>query len=321
MESADSDQEDVDQEIVMMQILRDEMPEVKDHEMIESSGETILMVKRLKRLQHIVLSDEEKHLKTDLAQANKLLEEAMTESPEVGVPPKTDTAARLLLKASVMGSRAAEGLCYLFGIGQKDDKEKAMETFSEAANMGNRIAQAYLGYSYHQSRPEKTNHEKKAVKWYMKAADQGHTFSERWIGWVYQQGFCKDHEKSIQIALKYYERASAKGDGYSTFQLGQIYECGQGLKPSPSRALEYYKRGEAFGDPSCMAQIGILYRDGYGVEEDRQRAVLQFWRAADAGHRDVADFLFESEWREDVTNFFKELHTVCKLSVHVFSSV
>eukprot|EP00470_Lotharella_oceanica_P004411 CAMPEP_0170176898 /NCGR_PEP_ID=MMETSP0040_2-20121228/9658_1 /TAXON_ID=641309 /ORGANISM="Lotharella oceanica, Strain CCMP622" /LENGTH=164 /DNA_ID=CAMNT_0010419351 /DNA_START=12 /DNA_END=506 /DNA_ORIENTATION=+ len=163
------------------------------------------MVKRLKRLQHIVLAEEEgKLVKKDLAGANKLLEEAMTESPEVGVPPKTDKAVRLLLKASAMGSRAAEGLCFLFGIGRQSDDTKAVAIFAEAAKAGNRIAQAYLGYSYHKGLQAMTNLEpsvETALKWYTKAADQGHTFAERWVGWAYHQDFGQGHENSVQLAV------------------------------------------------------------------------------------------------------------------------
>lgn len=51
-------------------------------------------------------------------------------------------------------------------------------------------------------------------------------------------------------------------------KLGDIYQYGYGVKPSPEKAFGYYQAGAAGRDAYSMFRLGVAYEEGAGTQED-----------------------------------------------------
>ena len=69
----------------------------------------------------------------------------------------------------------------------------------------------------------------------------------RRIGWL--------SGRETDSAKEYYEKAIAKGNGYSCNRLGGMYENGQGVAIDRIKALELYRHGYSLADAPCAVSL------------------------------------------------------------------
>ncbi len=60
-------------------------------------------------------------------------------------------------------------------------------------------------------------------------------------------------------ALEWYEQAAEKGDANSMYNLGWMYENGEGTDVNSPKAMEWYRKAIAKGHTDAMLALGIIY--------------------------------------------------------------
>lgn len=113
-------------------------------------------------------------------------------------------------------------------------------------------------------------------------ADQGYAPAQFNIGFMYDVG--EGVAKSDQEARKWYLRAADQGDIYAQFNLALLHLTGRGVPQNDQEALKWYRKAAEGGHDEAQRSLGVLYRSGRAVPRDDQEAFKWFRRAADQGN-------------------------------------
>jgi len=84
-------------------------------------------------------------------------------------------------------------------------------------------------------------------------------------------------------ALKIYRALAAEGLAPAQFNLGVMYDFGQGVAKDPVEAVRWYRAAAAQGHGGAQFNLGGMYFDGHGVAQDHLRSYVWFTLAAAAG--------------------------------------
>lgn len=83
-------------------------------------------------------------------------------------------------------------------------------------------------------------------------------------------------------ALKWFKRASKNGDVRSLYNIGLMYEKGNGVDKNISTAHDYYVKAAKKNNPFAMNRVGELYYHGIGnIPVDKENAIKLWMQAAD----------------------------------------
>jgi len=88
---------------------------------------------------------------------------------------------------------------------------------------------------------------------------------------------------AAQQAAASFEQAAKQGNADAQYQLGLMYETGQGVAQDYRRAAQWYEKAALQGHAQAQYQLGNLYREGLGVEESLIEAEQWWQRAAAQG--------------------------------------
>ena len=120
----------------------------------------------------------------------------------------------------------------------------------------------------------------------MKAYDLGLANACNPLGYLYLYPR-EPKQPDAAAAAAWFEKGVEGGSQTCAFDLGQLYEDGNGVEQSYEKAAELYlKAAEGdYGNTSAQYQLGILYENGWGVPADREEALRWYKAAADRGHK------------------------------------
>ncbi len=90
-------------------------------------------------------------------------------------------------------------------------------------------------------------------------------------------------EKKYQEAHGYWLQATDLGNAVAAFNLGILYEHGQGVSQNLQEAVKWHQRAADKKYPAAQRNLGVLYRDGRGVRQDYQKAKKLLSLAAGQG--------------------------------------
>jgi TPR repeat protein len=90
-----------------------------------------------------------------------------------------------------------------------------------------------------------------------------------------------DDTKKEVFAL--FQMGANHGDVYSMFNLGLLYDKGDGVTQDYAKARDWYQKAAAKDDAGAMSNLGRLYADGLGVVKDYAKARDWYEKAADKG--------------------------------------
>ena len=65
--------------------------------------------------------------------------------------------------------------------------------------------------------------------------------------------------------IEYYKKAAELNDSNSLYNLGVIYEAGNGEPTNSSKAKEYYEKAEKLNNSNALVNLGLMYEEGHGV--------------------------------------------------------
>ena len=99
----------------------------------------------------------------------------------------------------------------------------------------------------------------------------------------FQQGAEAVTRGDYQTAFKLWLPLAEQGNASAQFNLGVMYNKGQGVKQDDVEAVKWYRKAAKQGDASAQFNLGSMYADGRGVKQDDFEAVKWFRKAAEQG--------------------------------------
>ncbi len=89
-------------------------------------------------------------------------------------------------------------------------------------------------------------------------------------------------------AFRLWSAAAKDGDATAAFDIGLLYDLGDGLPESASTAFRFYRMAGEAGLASGQFNVGVMYDSGRGVARNEAEAALWYARAAAQGHTRAA---------------------------------
>ena len=111
-----------------------------------------------------------------------------------------------------------------------------------------------------------------ALKVWRPLAALGNPAAQFNLGLMYDngQGVAQDYAE----AVKWYSLAAVQGDAQAQYNLGYMYDNGLGTVRNYPEAVKWYRLAAAQGDARAQAVLALMYANGQGVERDFVRAYM-----------------------------------------------
>jgi uncharacterized protein len=228
----------------------------------------------------------------------------------LGVPQSWDQARALYLEACYKGhaeSCANVGYIYELGHSVPRNRATAIQYLAQAGTLGDEqsgqvarilerpdtpvfrnidelsaytariIAPAYLNGSLPDPRTPTTV--QGAALPEPTRSDKPQTAEELWQE-CRQRYLHLDHQGAAELC----RQAAEKGSPMATYEMGYLFETGDGVRQDLAQALEWYRRGAAMGDAASESALGLFYEEGTGgVSEDWKAAAAYYQSSAQQG--------------------------------------
>jgi hypothetical protein len=91
------------------------------------------------------------------------------------------------------------------------------------------------------------------------------------------------NRKDYPTALKQFRALAALGDANAQYDLGLMYQSGQGVKEDDKEAVAWFRKSAEQGLAQGQTQLGMMYYSGEGVAQDDAQAATWFRKAAVQG--------------------------------------
>ncbi|MDP0498891.1 MAG: tetratricopeptide repeat protein [Verrucomicrobiota bacterium JB022] len=157
-----------------------------------------------------------------------------------------------------------------------------LATNRELADAGSAIAQNRVGEIYYHGLGDVLPEPKRAFDWFVRAADQDFGDAQYNLGVMYQMG--DGVEQNAKTAVYWYQRAAEQDQANALNNLGYAYSAGFGVEKDEAKAVEYYEKAAKLGHSTSLFNLAYRYENGQGVQRDVKRAMKLYREAADKGH-------------------------------------
>ncbi|MDR3368328.1 MAG: tetratricopeptide repeat protein [Rhodoferax sp.] len=107
-----------------------------------------------------------------------------------------------------------------------------------------------------------------AVQWTQRSAEQGLPEAQLHLGQLYQQG--QGLPKSQSKAAEQFGRAAAQGLAEAQYMTGLTYYRGEGVRRDAKQALHWFSLAAAQGHGNAQLYVGRMYVQGEGVAVDKK---------------------------------------------------
>jgi len=102
------------------------------------------------------------------------------------------------------------------------------------------------------------------------------------LGLLYDNG--QGVPRNYAEALTWYRKAAEQGNGKGQYSLGMMYYNGQGVPKDYSEAMKWYRKAAEQGFAEAQYNLGNLCYRGQGVPQDYAEAVTWYSKAAEQGN-------------------------------------
>ena len=187
---------------------------------------------------------------------------------------------------------------YVYGSGVTADKDKALNHYRKAAELGEMSAQYAMGMYYYDGRWTKTD-KTEAEKWFRLAANQGHGESQYYVG------VCYSLKREYKEASIWYTKAAEKGHRIAQYNLGVMYDEGNFFRQDITEAMNWYKKSADQGWPQAQFNLGVHY-DNKG---QYQASAKYYTLAAQQGYLDAQSLASHRVCRKHSSTY--DWHILC----------
>jgi len=154
---------------------------------------------------------------------------------------------------------------------------EAAASFLQAANQGHAESQYILSTMYDAGHGIPQN-DAQAAHWERMAADQGHLYAQANLSFrCYTAG-------DLDGAFEWCRRAADADLAWAQYNLGLMYQKGEGVAPSDAEALHWYRLAASQGFADAQQRLADLYYLGQGIPRSYTQAALWYRRAAEQGN-------------------------------------
>ncbi len=98
-----------------------------------------------------------------------------------------------------------------------------------------------------------------------------------------EQGLATYKVKNFTEALRLFRAAAGMGHIGAIYNVGLMYEKGEGVAMNKKEAMNWYTRSADGGFLQAMVNVGAMYYSGEGVVQNFEQALAWFRKAADRG--------------------------------------
>ncbi len=171
------------------------------------------------------------------------------------------------------------GKMYCYGLGTKQDYEKAFEWFLKSAQEGNKFAQYSLANLYYYGNGVEKDLSQ-AFLWYQKSASQGQPYASYAAAQMYSKGEYVAENK--ETAQRYYKAALSgfleleskdQADDNLFYKIGVMYKNGLGTEADISKAIDYFKRSAEMNNKNGLYEYGKALIQGNHIEADLEKGL------------------------------------------------
>jgi TPR repeat protein len=105
------------------------------------------------------------------------------------------------------------------------------------------------------------------------------------LGEMYDKGEGVEVDKVK--AFEWFQKAAAQGHPGAQFNVAIMYDKGEGVGQNKKKAFEWFHKAAVQGDLDAQFTVGMMYDEGEGVEQNEEKAFEWYQMAAGQGHPDA----------------------------------
>ena len=106
----------------------------------------------------------------------------------------------------------------------------------------------------------------------------------------FQKGFAAYNAGDFATALQEWTPLAEAGDEVAQFNLGLMYNNGEGVPQDYAEAVKWYRLAAEQGNAKAQNNLGIMYEYGYGVLQDNTMAHMWYNIASANGHEKAGGY-------------------------------
>src|SRR4030043_216659 len=103
------------------------------------------------------------------------------------------------------------------------------------------------------------------------------------IGEPFEDATKAYYRGDYETAYRLIKPLAEQGLPEAQFNLGLMYDKGQGVPQDYAEAVKWYRKAAEQGNTSAQFNLGLMYDKGQGVPQDYAEAVRWYRKAADQG--------------------------------------
>ncbi|RIA84526.1 hypothetical protein C1645_412851 [Glomus cerebriforme] len=169
------------------------------------------------------------------------------------------------------------------GIETDDNKQKALELYQKATNLGNDLAQFKLAKMYMDGIGVSKNYDKTFEL--SKKLAKNYSCGINLLGCCYVRGIGTHID--LQKAFELYQRAADLGNLQGISNLGNCYKEGFGTDINIQKAFELYQKAANSGNDVAQYNLALMYENGNGIKKDIDNAIYWYKKSFEQGNKNA----------------------------------
>jgi len=118
----------------------------------------------------------------------------------------------------------------------------------------------------------------------MSSAKEAHAQATAPGAAIYQQAVARYQAGDHAGAAVLVRQAANAGNPTATYEMGYLYENGDGVPKNAAQSAQWYVRGARMGNAASEAAVGQLYENGNQVQENWDTAAQWYMKSAQQGY-------------------------------------
>lgn len=121
-----------------------------------------------------------------------------------------------------------------------------------------------------------------AFKEFLPLAQRGDPSAQYEVGYLYEHG--EGVKQDYVLALNWLQKAAVQGESGAQLETGYLYDQGEGATQDYKRAYRWYMKAAIQGNTMAENNIGWMYEESHGVPQDNAEAMKWYLKASAKGN-------------------------------------